>query len=254
MNFFAIRDAVIEQGYIDDQLVEHIRQLVYADNEIDTTEISYLFELNDIVSGKDNSPHWKTLFVESVSKGVLDDDQSPGVIDDEESALIKSKIGLDGVVDDLELELLVNILENAVSCSNTFITYALSCLHAAIVEDGLIDDEEVALIRRYIFSNARSTGIDIEEVVFLFGLNDACDPSENCDGWSVLFTEAIAAYVLNDAESPGEIDEREADFLLELLWGDGEIDAVELALLKHLKEHATSYPESLTNLFTQVGV
>ena len=88
----------------------------------------------------------------------------------------------------------------------------------------------------------------------MFGLNDACDPSENCDGWSVLFTEAIADYVLNDPESPGEIDEREAEFLLEQLWGDGEIDSVEMDLLRHLKTHAKSYPESLANLFTQVGV
>ena len=254
MDFYSIRDTVFEQGQIDDAIVESIRTLVYEDGIVDTEEINHLFELNDIVSGKDNSPEWKALFVKAVTEGVLEDEESPGVIDDDESAFIKSKIGNDGVVDDIELELLVNILEHAVACSNSFIAYALSCLHEAIVEDGLIDDEEVALIRRYIFSNARSSGIDIEEVVFLFGLNDACDPSENCDSWSVLFTEAIADYVLNDPDSPGEIDEREAEFLLEQLWGDGEIDSVELALLTHLKAHAKSYPESLANLFSQVGV
>jgi hypothetical protein len=254
MDFYSIRDTIFELGHIDDSLVDSISMLIYEDGIVDTEEINHLFELNDIVSGKENSPRWKELFIKAVTQGVLEDEESPGVIDDDESAFIKNKIGNDGVVDDIELELLVNILEHATACSNSFIAYSLSCLHEAIVEDGLIDDEEVALIRRYIFSNARSTGIDIEEVVFLFGLNDACDPSENCDGWSVLFTEAIADYVLNDPESPGEIDEREAEFLLEQLWGDGEIDSVEMDLLRHLKAHAKSYPESLANLFTQVGV
>lgn len=254
MDFYLIRDAIFELGHIDDALVDHISILVYEDGIVDVEEINHLFELNDIVSGKNNSPRWKTFFVNAITQGVLEDEESPGVIDDEESTFIKNKIGNDGLVDDIELELLVNILEHATSCSNSFIAYALSCLHEAIVEDGLIDDEEVALIRRYIFSNARSTGIDLEEVVFLFNLNDACDPSENCDGWSVLFTEAIADYVLNDDESPGEIDEREAAFLIEQLWGDGQIDSVERNLLNHLKVHAKSYPDSLANIFSQIGV
>ena len=113
MDFYSIRDTIFELGHIDDSLVDSISMLIYEDGIVDTEEINHLFELNDIVSGKENSPRWKELFIKAVTQGVLEDEESPGVIDDDESAFIKNKIGNDGVVDDIELELLVNILEHA---------------------------------------------------------------------------------------------------------------------------------------------
>ena len=57
--------------------------------------------------------------------------------------------------------------------------------------------------------------------------------------------EAIAGYLLADENSPNEIDDLEANWLLEKLQGDGKIDKTEQSLLKKLATQATAMPESL---------
>ena len=254
MNYYDIRDTVIQNGIIDETLAQRIQSFIFSQQTIDINTAKILFELHSIVSGKDNSPIWKNIFSTTITQVVLEDEESPGVVDDEETIFIKKYIGHNDIVDDVELELLVNILEHAHSCSDAFIAYALHCLHQAIVADGIIDDQEVALIRRFVFSKVRTRGIDLEEVLLLFGLNDACNSDENCDSWSTLFVEAISSYILHNENSYGIIDEREATFLLEQLYSDGEINDVEKKLLEYLKIHAVSYPPSMSDLFSNVGI
>lgn len=119
---------------------------------------------------------------------------------------------------------------------------SLASLKAAILDDGIIDDDEVANLRGRLYADGV---IDREEADFLFDLNDAVTGKDNAASWGELFVEAIAAHVLEDDVSPGEIDEDEGAWLVGKIQGDGQIDALERRLLEVVLDKSTSAPDSL---------
>lgn len=122
---------------------------------------------------------------------------------------------------------------------------SLEELKKEILADGIIDAGEVKEIENVIYADGT---IDQEEADFLFELNDAVSGKANDSSWKDLFVKAISSFVLDDDESNGEIDADEAKYLVSQIQGDGQIDAVEMALLVHLKSTLGNLPESLDQL------
>ena len=112
----------------------------------------------------------------------------------------------------------------------------------SILADGVIDDAEVAQLRTRFYADGK---VDKEEAEAAFEINDAVKGKANAATWTILFTDTICDFLLNDEASPGEVDESEAAWLIEKLEGDGEIDANEKRLLITLKEKAKKLPDSL---------
>jgi hypothetical protein len=108
-----LKTSVLEDGTVDAAEVAQIREAIFDDGIVDREEADFLFEINDAVSGKENDAGWQTLFVEGISKHVLEDETSPGVIDNDEAAYLKEKIHGDGQVDDAEKALLSEIKDKA---------------------------------------------------------------------------------------------------------------------------------------------
>lgn len=238
---------ILEDGIIDAEEVDKIKQRIYADGIIDREEADFLFELNNGASGKENHPSWKELFVEALSDHVLKDEQSPGVVDEDEASYLVEKIKGDGLVDDIELALLVNITATARKCPESLNTFVLNSIKEAVLEDKIIDADEVEMIKKVIYGSGGGAGegIDRAEADFLFELNDATSGQANAPAWQDLFVEAVAKHVLEDEESPGEIDEDEADWLLKNIEGDGVYDDNEKALLAYLKANAKTLHSKL---------
>jgi uncharacterized tellurite resistance protein B-like protein len=115
-------------------------------------------------------------------------------------------------------------------------------LKESILADGVIDEAEVKQLREVLYADGT---IDIEEAEFLFELNDAVSGKDNHPSWETLFVEAISAFLLEDEQSPGEIDETEAQWLLEKIQGDGQLDKTEKALIQNLKAKAKKFPAIL---------
>ena len=90
-----------------------MRHSRWLDGEKD--EADFLFELNDAVSGKENAPEWKDLFVDAITAFVLEDEVSPNEIDEDEAEYLYNQIKGDGQVDDIERALLENIKAKAKS-------------------------------------------------------------------------------------------------------------------------------------------
>ncbi|MBU1741372.1 MAG: TerB family tellurite resistance protein [Proteobacteria bacterium] len=132
----------------------------------------------------------------------------------------------------------------------------LKSLEGAILEDGIIDADEVQMIRDVIFGSGGGggEGVDKAEAEFLFRLNDAVTGKENSPLWGELFVEAIGKFVLEDEESPGEIDAGEAAYLIEKIMADGQVDDVELALLVHIKNNAKAIHEDLKTKMDELGI
>lgn len=238
---------IVADGVVDTKEVAGMRKRLYADGVIDRDEADFLFAVNDAVSGHKNAPGWKKLFVEALTDYVLCDEVSPGVVDDKESAYLIAKIKGDKQVDDAELALLVNITAKAKGTPPKFQKFVLSSLKDAILEDGIIDAEEVKMIKTVIYGGGSGDGAGVSrtEADFLFALNDAVSGKKNAPAWKKLFVEAITKFVLEDEQSPGVVDDAEAKYLMAKIQGDGKVDAVEKALLINIRKKAKSVSSKL---------
>ncbi len=234
--------AILEDGIIDADEVAKIRERIYADGVIDREEADFLFRLNDGVSGNDNDPGWRDLFVDAITDYVLEDDESLGIIDEDEANYLIEKIAGDGQVDAVELALLVNIMANATGESpKTLTNFVLDSVKAAVIADGVVDDDEVEMLRTVIYGQGGAGGSDVDraEADMLFDINDATTSSKgHAASWQDFFVEAIASHVLGDETSPNEIDEEEGNWLISRIEGDDTYDANETALLRHIKNNA----------------
>lgn len=120
----------------------------------------------------------------------------------------------------------------------------LTELKNSVLEDGVVDAEEVKKMKEVLLADGV---IDRDEADFLFEINDAVSDKDNDATWSEFFVEAIVSHLLEDEDSPGEIDEDELKWLSSKLLADGKIDGVERALLSKLREH-TTLPDALISL------
>lgn len=122
---------------------------------------------------------------------------------------------------------------------------SLEQLKKELLADGIIDANEVKEMESILYADGV---IDTEEAEFLFEINDAVSGKENDNSWETLFINAITSYLLEDENSPGEIDADEADWLYNKIKGDGQIDDIEKNLLLHLKQMSKSFPSNLESL------
>ncbi|MFT7072651.1 MAG: hypothetical protein ACJAX3_001631 [Patiriisocius sp.] len=122
---------------------------------------------------------------------------------------------------------------------------SLEQLKNELLADGIIDLAEVKELKEILYADGL---IDTEEAEFLFEINDAVSGKENDPSWESLFIEAITSYLLEDENSPGEIDAEESEWLFEKINGDGQIDGIEKRLLLNLKSKANSFPLNLESL------
>lgn len=108
-NLEQLKRDLLADGIIDAEEVKTIKEVIYEDGKIDKDEADFLFELNDAVSGKENAPEWKSLFIDAITSFMLEDEVSPNEIDDEEANYLYNQIKGDGQVDETERALLENL-------------------------------------------------------------------------------------------------------------------------------------------------
>jgi len=236
-----------KDGIIDADEVSKIKERIYADSKIDKEEADFLFKLNDACSCAENDSSWEELFIQGITDYVTKDEKSPGVVDADEASYIMEKVKGDGKVDGLELRLLVNIVASSTDCASSLVSFTQDSLKSSILEDGLIDDDEVALLKGFIFGSGGGDGegVSREEADFLFELNDACSGKNNSPKWKELFVEALSRHLLEDEKSPGVIDQQEAQWLVNKVEGDGSYDENEKALLLEIKQKAKEVDQKL---------
>lgn len=121
----------------------------------------------------------------------------------------------------------------------------LEQLKNELLADGIIDANEVKELNEILYADGK---IDADEANFLFDLNDAVSGNENHPDWEIFFIKAISDYLLEDDNSPNEIDKDEADWLYQKIKSDGQIDSIERNLLMNLKEKSKNFPDLLNEL------
>jgi uncharacterized membrane protein YqhA len=118
----------------------------------------------------------------------------------------------------------------------------LNELKKAIFANGKIDDEDVKQLREAIFANG---GISKEKAEFLFEIKDSVSRKKMHKDLENLFVEAITSFLLEDEESPGEIDDSEAKWLRAKIQYKGAVDSIDKKLLTALQKKSINFPEIL---------
>lgn len=122
---------------------------------------------------------------------------------------------------------------------------SLEQLKTELLVDGVIDANEVKELEEILYADGK---IDSEEAEFLFELNDAVSGKKNHADWEAFFIKAISDYLLEDENSPNEIDNMEADWLYQKIKSDGQIDVIEKNLLLSLRKKSNNFPDMLEGL------
>ena len=115
-------------------------------------------------------------------------------------------------------------------------------LKRAIVSDGHLSVQDVNLLRESLFNDE---GMTKEKANFLFNLKDTISKEHLISEFKELFVEAITVFLLEDEESPGEIDDSEAKWLRAKIQTKGYQDNVDISLLDNLRKKSINYPEIL---------
>lgn len=241
---------IVANGVVDAAEVTGMRKRLYADGVIDQKKADFLFAVNNAVSGHENMPGWQKLFVEALTDYVLDDKTSSGEVDMKKTNYLISKITVDNQADANELALLVNIMAKAKATPPKLQKFVLTSLKEAILDDEVIDANEVKMIKTVLYGSGGSEGSSVSraEADFLFYLNDAVSEEKNSPAWKKFFVEAITKCVLEDAVSPGVVDNAEAKYLMSKITIDGQVDDVEKALISNIRKEAKSVSAKLTLL------
>jgi len=121
------------------------------------------------------------------------------------------------------------------------------------------DIDAINIIRSYTNQNYKvnislDTKEQLENLIDL--LNSENIPFEMVDSFSLPSKKQVGlaisslplGFVLDDENSPGEIDDQEAQYLYDKIKGDGQVDSTEKALLLNIKAKAKNFPKLLEDL------
>jgi len=191
----------------DDTLA--VRRIVWPDGAIDPAEAEAIFDLNGSV--KSSAREWVDFFVEAIKHYVVHQQAPVDYVDEAKAAWLIQRIDSDGKVDSLgELELLVEILEDATNAPESLKAYALAQIRGAVLtgsgptrnggtlDPGSINASEVALLRRLLYAQA-SDGpamISLAEANMLFELKDATLGAANAPEWQTFFVQAVGNHLM----------------------------------------------------------
>ena len=111
---------------------------------------------------------------------------------------------------------------------------SLAVLTAAILADSVIDSDEINQLRDELYADGK---IDADEINTLFIL------TENSESYDDAWPEFVAQAVYDYAAADGVVDTGESTFIRALIESDGEVDAVEVAVLTKLVESGAQFED-----------
>ena len=195
----------------DDTLA--LRRIVWRDGAIDPAEAEAIFDLNTAI--KATSREWVDFFVEAMKQYVVHQQAPVGYVDDAKAAWLMARIDSDGWVDSLgELELLVEVMEDATAVPASLRAYALRQIEAVVLtgsgptrnsgslQAGSVGTTEVALLRRMLFAQSSDAPAMISrtEADMLFRIKDATLGAANAPEWQTLFVQAVGNHLMAYSE------------------------------------------------------
>lgn len=113
-------------------------------------------------------------------------------------------------------------------------------LRKELFVDGRLSASEVNRLRE------ACAEINKDTADFLFHLKDTLRPDRVDSAFYEFFVDSITTFLLEDEDSPGEIDDSEAKWLRAKITRKGYIDKVDKQLLNNLRLKSITYPQILS--------
>ena len=173
-----------------------LRRAVWADGVISPEEAAVIFALNARLT--EPLREWVDFFVEALSVWLVDEQEPRGYVDDLQARWVLAQIGEGGpVATPAELELLVRVMEKAVSTPEALRSFVLDQLEKSAISAGCVTANEVKLLRRVLFASGgdRPAGVSKREAEMLFRIKDACLTGDNAPEWKQLFVQGVANHL-----------------------------------------------------------
>ncbi len=223
MHFHDLTAQAVADGVISAEEILALRGAGWADGRMDPEEAESLFLANDAL--RNPGPDWCDFFVEALSEFVVNTVEPRGYVDQLMGDELISRIDRDGRVGTMtELELLVRVLEKALSVPDSLKAYALRQLEdivlagegptrAGALDAKGINEVECRLLRRVIFAAGgdRPAAASRAEAEMLFRIKDATLYDVNAAEWDRLFVQGVGSYLLGFGGREPLSRERAAD-------------------------------------------
>ena len=110
-----LRDNIIHEGHITPEQVESLKRMLFGDGGMDMAKGNLLFEIKEHISKAKNPPSFKKLFVDSITKFLLEDPASPGRIDNDEARWLRARIQYVGEYDSYDRALVESLRRKSIN-------------------------------------------------------------------------------------------------------------------------------------------
>ncbi len=209
MHYRDLAERAMLDGTISAEEILGLRHEAWSDGAMDLEKAEALFVANDRLT--EVTPEWTDFFVETLTEFIVNGGDPQGYVDDAKADWLATHIDRDGRLESMaELELVIRIMEKAVSVPAEMKTYALDQVKQAVLGGtgvtrkgsgllpGCITAAECDLLRRMIFASGgdRPAGVSKDEAEMLFRIKDASLEGENAPEWELLFVQGVANFLL----------------------------------------------------------
>lgn len=110
-----LKDEIIKQGQITPEQVIQLKELLYGGEGMDMAKGNLLFEIKEHVAKAKNPSSFKKLFVDAITKFLLEDEESPGKIDIEEARWLRARIQYMGEYDSYDRAVVENLRRKSIN-------------------------------------------------------------------------------------------------------------------------------------------
>lgn len=202
-------EKIIARGSVRETDLAQLKERFAETGQISREDAEGLFAINAQCPAKDTG--WSDWFIGAVSDYVVHSAEPEGYVTHDNASWLIQQITRNGRVETrTELDLLIDVLENARWAPRSLIAFGLMQVRQAVGEGdgplrpgqplvvGQLFDEEIEIIRRmiYAFGGECSFALTREEAEVLFEINDALDGTRVNTAWTELFVKGIANVML----------------------------------------------------------
>ncbi|MES2302498.1 MAG: hypothetical protein V4521_10580 [Pseudomonadota bacterium] len=208
MQFRSLAEQAAADGEIDAAEILSLRRSAWPDGRISPDEAEAIFVVNDRIAAP--TAEWSDFFTEALVEFIVNTAEPHGYVSDDNARWLIERVQHDGKVNSLtELELVVRVLEKALSAPESLRLFALDLLEQAVLtgegptrtggnlDPGSVTSTECALIRRTIFAAGgdRPAAVSQREAEMLFRVKDATLCAPNAPEWERLFVQGVGNYL-----------------------------------------------------------
>ena len=223
-----VLEKVKQSGCITSNVVEYLEETFFKESIVSEINVDLLLDLHHSIIFADTS--WHTLLVNTLTDYVVYDMMPEGYVTVDNANWLIDNISYNGRIETIsELEVVINVLEEATWSPETLIHFALGQIRNAVVNasgtlregttigKGVLLDTEVQMMRRMLMAYGGEGNVPISrtEAEILIDINDSAEHVQNHVGWSELFVKAMANHVM--AGSDYQVPHR-AEALCKEIW------------------------------------